>query len=112
MAKLEGYNDVSYLTRDVHVWPDFHGNRSPLADPSMRGMICGLSINNTEANLALLYLATLQALSVSSGLSVSCIGMPTLAHTVYVTNTKISLTDTYIHNQSIMAPLLVQASSR
>ena len=65
MARLEGYNDVSYLTRDVHVWPDFHGNRSPLADPSMRGMICGLSINNSEANLALLYLATLQALSVS-----------------------------------------------
>ncbi|PZC84646.1 FGGY carbohydrate kinase domain-containing protein [Helicoverpa armigera] len=63
MAKQEGCNDVCYLTRDIHVWPDFHGNRSPIADPSMRGMICGLSINNSEANLALLYLATLQALA-------------------------------------------------
>ncbi|KAJ8725849.1 hypothetical protein PYW08_004032 [Mythimna loreyi] len=63
MAEQEGYDDVSYLTKDIHVWPDFHGNRSPLADPLMRGMISGLSINTSEANLALLYLATLQALS-------------------------------------------------
>ncbi|CAH0604890.1 unnamed protein product [Chrysodeixis includens] len=63
MAKQAGYNDVSLLTKEVHVWPDFHGNRSPLADPLMRGMISGLSINNSSANLAVLYLATLQALS-------------------------------------------------
>lgn len=58
--------DVSFLTKDVHVWPDFHGNRSPIADPAMRGMISGLSINRSEENLAVLYLAALQALSVSS----------------------------------------------
>lgn len=63
MAKAEGLIDVNFLTKDIHVWPDFHGNRSPLADPSMRGMISGLSINSSENNLALLYLATLQALS-------------------------------------------------
>lgn len=27
------------LTREIHVWPDYHGNRSPLADSSMRGMV-------------------------------------------------------------------------
>lgn len=66
MAKLHGHSDVSLLTKDFHVWPDFHGNRSPLADPTMKGMITGLTINSSEENLALLYLATLQGLSVST----------------------------------------------
>ena len=30
---------VTQLTSDLHVYPDFHGNRSPLADPSMKGMV-------------------------------------------------------------------------
>lgn len=55
---------MSMLTKDFHVWPDFHGNRSPLADPTMKGMIIGLTIDRSEENLALLYLGTLQALSV------------------------------------------------
>lgn len=65
MAKTQALTDVGFLTKDIHVWPDFHGNRSPLADPNMRGMITGLTINGSEENLALLYLATLQALSVN-----------------------------------------------
>ncbi|WAR24251.1 FGGY-like protein [Mya arenaria] len=31
---------VSTLTEHLHVWPDFHGNRSPLADHTLTGM-CG-----------------------------------------------------------------------
>lgn len=27
------------LTTGLHVWPDFHGNRSPLADQSLKGMV-------------------------------------------------------------------------
>uniref|UniRef100_A0A8D9BVW3 FGGY carbohydrate kinase domain-containing protein n=1 Tax=Cacopsylla melanoneura TaxID=428564 RepID=A0A8D9BVW3_9HEMI len=27
------------MTAECHVWPDFHGNRSPLADPDMRGAV-------------------------------------------------------------------------
>ncbi|BES97658.1 FGGY family of carbohydrate kinases, C-terminal domain [Nesidiocoris tenuis] len=54
---------VDLLTKDIHVWPDFHGNRSPVADPSLKGMICGLDLSSGEEQLALLYLATLQALS-------------------------------------------------
>lgn len=30
---------VGFLTVDLHVWPDFHGNRSPLADLSLKGMV-------------------------------------------------------------------------
>lgn len=65
MANLHGHSDVSLLTKDFHIWPDFHGNRSPLADPTMKGMVTGLTINSSEENLAILYLATLQGLSVS-----------------------------------------------
>lgn len=31
--------NLDQLTSSLHVWPDFHGNRSPLADPSLKGMV-------------------------------------------------------------------------
>ncbi|XP_047988609.1 FGGY carbohydrate kinase domain-containing protein [Leguminivora glycinivorella] len=62
MAKNQGLFDISLLTKDFHMWPDYHGNRSPLADSLMKGMISGLSISKNEENLAVLYLATLQGL--------------------------------------------------
>lgn len=51
------------LTRDLHIFPDFHGNRSPRADPSLRGMISGLRLTNSVEELALLYLAAVQAVA-------------------------------------------------
>jgi FGGY-family pentulose kinase len=51
------------LTRDLHVLPDHHGNRSPRADPSLRGMICGLKLSASVDALALEYLATIQAIA-------------------------------------------------
>ena len=47
------------ITRDLHVYPDYHGNRSPLASPSMRGAVVGLTL---QTDLAALYLATIQSL--------------------------------------------------
>jgi FGGY-family pentulose kinase len=51
------------LTRELHLLPDFHGNRSPRADPTLRGMISGLRLSDSIDELALLYLATIQAIA-------------------------------------------------
>ncbi|XP_046688484.1 FGGY carbohydrate kinase domain-containing protein-like, partial [Homalodisca vitripennis] len=63
LANSAGLDSVDLLTKDLHVWPDHHGNRSPLADPTLRGMVSGLSLSCDEKDLALLYLATVQALA-------------------------------------------------
>ncbi|XP_073151192.1 uncharacterized protein [Henckelia pumila] len=54
---------LAALTSDIHVLPDFHGNRSPIADPKSKGMICGLTLDTSEKQLALLYLATVQGIA-------------------------------------------------
>ncbi len=51
------------LCADLHVLPDHHGNRSPRADPTLRGMISGLKLSDSLDSLALLYLATVQAVA-------------------------------------------------
>jgi FGGY-family pentulose kinase len=51
------------LTRELHVLADHHGNRSPRADPTLRGMVSGLKLSDSLESLALLYLATIQALA-------------------------------------------------
>ncbi len=51
------------LTKEIHVLPYFHGNRSPRADPTLRGMISGLKLTDSVESLAVLYLATVQAIA-------------------------------------------------
>jgi len=58
-----GLPHPAQLTRGLHVLPYFHGNRSPRADPNLRGMISGLKLGVGADALALLYLATIQAIA-------------------------------------------------
>ncbi|HBM15484.1 MAG TPA: ribulokinase [Lentisphaeria bacterium] len=51
------------LTRGLHILPYFHGNRSPRANPLLRGMISGLKLSDSIEELVLLYLATIQAIA-------------------------------------------------
>lgn len=58
-----GLEKLAELTADLHVYPDFHGNRSPRANPNLRGMISGLKLSAGIDDLALQYLATIQAIA-------------------------------------------------
>lgn len=46
------------MAGELHVLPDFHGNRSPLADPLAKGAIHGLTLDSGFDSLARLYYAT------------------------------------------------------
>ncbi|MFB3896056.1 MAG: FGGY-family carbohydrate kinase [bacterium] len=63
MAKKQGLVSSAFLTQDRHVLPYFHGNRSPRANPTLRGMMTGLTLNNSVEELAVQYLSTLQAIA-------------------------------------------------
>lgn len=72
--KSNNFSDVSMLTRDFHLYPDFYGNRSPLSDSSMKGAIFGLTIDKSIKNLALVYLSCLQALAYQTKHIMSTLG--------------------------------------
>jgi len=62
-ALAAGAEFPAALTRERHVLPYFHGNRSPRADPTLRGAMTGLKLNDSVDELALQYLATIQAIA-------------------------------------------------
>ncbi|XP_019856463.1 PREDICTED: FGGY carbohydrate kinase domain-containing protein-like [Amphimedon queenslandica] len=63
LSHQKGLPSLSHLTAHYHVLPDHHGNRSPLADPTLRGMVSGLSLGQSVDDLSIAYLATMQALA-------------------------------------------------
>lgn len=63
LAEVATVPHPAALTVDLHVQPDFHGNRSPRANPTLKGAISGLVLSATEDDLALQYLATIQAVA-------------------------------------------------
>jgi FGGY-family pentulose kinase len=63
LAAKKGVSCKGQLTNKLHVLPYFHGNRSPRANPNLVGMVSGLRLSSTIDDLALLYLATIQAIA-------------------------------------------------
>ena len=41
---------VAELTKSLHVLPYFHGNRSPRANPDLKGVVAGLSMDDSIEN--------------------------------------------------------------
>lgn len=63
LEKLAEGRSIGELTAALHVCPYFHGNRSPRANPHLVGMVSGLKLSASLDDLALLYLATIQAIA-------------------------------------------------
>ncbi|WP_055049682.1 FGGY-family carbohydrate kinase [Devosia sp. A16] len=57
-------NEGDDLAPQLHVLPDFHGNRSPLAEPRALGVISGLSLDSDFDSLCRLYWRTAVAIAV------------------------------------------------
>lgn len=63
LSELAGDSNLDQLTGSLHICPYFHGNRSPRANPHLKGMISGLRLSATIDDLALQYLSTIQAIA-------------------------------------------------
>lgn len=57
---------LAHLTKHLFVYGDKHGNRSPIADPSMRGAVVGLSFDISLDDLALQYYAVLEFIALQT----------------------------------------------
>nr|WP_321462995.1 FGGY-family carbohydrate kinase [uncultured Cohaesibacter sp.] len=66
IALAGSIDKVAYLARDIHVVPEFLGNRAPYADPEASAVISGLTLDNSQANLLRLYVAGLCGLCYGS----------------------------------------------
>lgn len=67
LRKMAGEPEkIAFLTRDIHMLPYFHGNRSPRANPNLTGILTGLKLSRTPEDMALHYLATLQAIALGA----------------------------------------------
>ena len=63
IARAGGRSAAALLARDVHVLPDFLGNRSPFADAAVRGILAGIDLASDETSRRKLYIACLCGLA-------------------------------------------------
>ncbi|KAF2860271.1 Pentulose kinase [Piedraia hortae CBS 480.64] len=66
MKEKESAPTISYLGRHFFFYGDLWGNRSPVADPSMKGSVIGLSSEKGINGLALYYYATMEFIALQT----------------------------------------------
>ncbi|KAI3604828.1 ribitol kinase [Moniliophthora roreri] len=59
-------DSLTELTKDMHFYPDLHGNRSPIADSRMRGAIFGLTLDDSLQDLAQKYYLSLSSIALQT----------------------------------------------
>ncbi|WP_051785760.1 FGGY-family carbohydrate kinase [Endozoicomonas numazuensis] len=65
-SMAEKGQSLSMLTHDIHLLPYFAGNRCPKMDMSLKEMVIGLELDKSIENLALTYLACIQAIALGA----------------------------------------------
>ncbi len=63
LARFDAVGSTALLARDIHVLPEFLGNRSPYADPQTRAIVAGLDLDGDLASLERLFVAGLCGLA-------------------------------------------------
>jgi len=63
IAQTGHISKVALIARNLHILPDVNGNRSPIADPAMRGAVLGLDMASDHSSLQRLYVAVLCGLA-------------------------------------------------
>ncbi|MGC2779338.1 MAG: FGGY-family carbohydrate kinase [Bradyrhizobium sp.] len=63
MARTNGAGAAALLARDLHILPEFLGNRSPYADPDSRAVIAGLDLDTDISAMERLFVAGLCGLA-------------------------------------------------
>ncbi|HXW20541.1 MAG TPA: FGGY-family carbohydrate kinase, partial [Roseiarcus sp.] len=63
VARAGSLSRAALIAKDLHVLPDFIGNRSPYADPNARAVVVGLDLRADHASLVELYVAALAGLA-------------------------------------------------
>ena len=63
VSRMGDVGTAALLARDVHVLPEFLGNRSPYADPESRAVIAGLDLDTDMAAMERLFVAGLCGLA-------------------------------------------------
>ncbi|KAH6872410.1 FGGY family of carbohydrate kinase [Alternaria rosae] len=66
MAEAEKAPHIAWLGRHFFFYGDLFGNRSPIADPNMKGSVIGLSSDKSLDGLALYYYATMEFIALQT----------------------------------------------